>query len=113
MSREPRVGHPAGAPLFPKSTETMREPCERVSLGRGFSVSDAKRSWLVRRKCFFSAIAIAAGFSIEAFSQMSDERAKAQEFSASAGDRPLRALRNEMLRWYDHWLKGVDSGLAR
>ena len=27
-------------------------------------------------------------------------------------DRPLRALRNEMLRWYDHWLKGKDSGLA-
>jgi putative CocE/NonD family hydrolase len=26
-------------------------------------------------------------------------------------DRPLRALRNEMLRWYDHWLKGVDSGM--
>jgi putative CocE/NonD family hydrolase len=26
-------------------------------------------------------------------------------------DRPLRALRNEMLRWYDHWLKGLNSGL--
>ena len=26
-------------------------------------------------------------------------------------DRPLRALRNEMLRWYDHWLKGIDSGI--
>ena len=25
--------------------------------------------------------------------------------------RPLRALRNEMLRWYDHWLKGIDTGL--
>ncbi|MDR3496992.1 MAG: CocE/NonD family hydrolase [Ancalomicrobiaceae bacterium] len=25
-------------------------------------------------------------------------------------DRPLRALRSEMLRWYDHWLKGIDSG---
>src|SRR5262249_9944840 len=27
-------------------------------------------------------------------------------------DRPLRALRSEMLRWYDHWLKGIDSGMA-
>ena len=26
-------------------------------------------------------------------------------------DRPLRALRGEMLRWYDHWLKGIDSGI--
>ena len=26
-------------------------------------------------------------------------------------DRPLRALRTEMLRWYDHWLKGLDSGV--
>jgi hypothetical protein len=26
-------------------------------------------------------------------------------------DRPLRALRSEMLRWYDHWLKGIDSGM--
>ena len=26
-------------------------------------------------------------------------------------DRPLRALRGEMLRWYDHWLKGIDTGL--
>jgi putative CocE/NonD family hydrolase len=26
-------------------------------------------------------------------------------------DRPLRALRNEMLRWYDHWLKSIDTGL--
>jgi uncharacterized protein len=26
-------------------------------------------------------------------------------------DRPLRALRSEMLRWYDHWLKGVNSDL--
>jgi uncharacterized protein len=26
-------------------------------------------------------------------------------------DRPLRALRSEMLRWYDHWLKGRDSGV--
>lgn len=25
--------------------------------------------------------------------------------------RPLRALRNEMLRWYDFWLKGIDSGI--
>ena len=28
-------------------------------------------------------------------------------------DRPLRALRGEMLRWYDHWLKGIDSGVMR
>ncbi|HTO63088.1 MAG TPA: CocE/NonD family hydrolase [Bradyrhizobium sp.] len=27
-------------------------------------------------------------------------------------DRPLRALRSEMLRWYDHWLKGIDSGMT-
>ena len=26
-------------------------------------------------------------------------------------ERPLRALRGEMLRWYDHWLKGIDSGI--
>jgi predicted acyl esterase len=26
-------------------------------------------------------------------------------------DRPLRALRTEALRWYDHWLKGIDSGM--
>ena len=26
-------------------------------------------------------------------------------------DRPLRALRGEMLRWYDHWLKGIDTGI--
>ena len=26
-------------------------------------------------------------------------------------DRPLRALRGEMLRWYDHWLRGIDSGV--
>ena len=26
-------------------------------------------------------------------------------------DRPLRALRAEGLRWYDHWLKGIDSGM--
>ncbi|HEV7448357.1 MAG TPA: CocE/NonD family hydrolase, partial [Steroidobacteraceae bacterium] len=26
-------------------------------------------------------------------------------------DRPLRALRAEALRWYDHWLKGIDSGM--
>jgi uncharacterized protein len=25
--------------------------------------------------------------------------------------RPLRALRNEMLRWYDFWLKGFETGL--
>ena len=28
-------------------------------------------------------------------------------------DRPLRALRSEMLRWYDHWLKGIDSGIMK
>jgi uncharacterized protein len=28
-------------------------------------------------------------------------------------DRPLRALRSEMLRWYDHWLKGIDTGVLR
>ena len=26
-------------------------------------------------------------------------------------DRPLRALRSEMLRWHDHWLKGMDTGM--
>jgi predicted acyl esterase len=26
-------------------------------------------------------------------------------------DRPLRALRTEMLRWYDHWLKGFKTGI--
>jgi predicted acyl esterase len=26
-------------------------------------------------------------------------------------DRPLRALRAQMLRWYDHWLKGIDTGM--
>jgi predicted acyl esterase len=26
-------------------------------------------------------------------------------------DRPLRALRSEVLRWYDHWLMGIDTGL--
>jgi putative CocE/NonD family hydrolase len=26
-------------------------------------------------------------------------------------DRPLRALRGEMLRWYDHWLKGIETGV--
>lgn len=25
-------------------------------------------------------------------------------------DRPFRAFHQEILRWYDHWLKGVDSG---
>jgi uncharacterized protein len=28
-------------------------------------------------------------------------------------DRPLRALRGEMLRWYDHWLKGIDTGILK
>ena len=26
-------------------------------------------------------------------------------------DRPLRALRADMLRWYDHWLRDVDTGV--
>ncbi|WP_027520569.1 CocE/NonD family hydrolase [Bradyrhizobium sp. Ec3.3] len=26
-------------------------------------------------------------------------------------DRPLRALRGDMLRWYDHWLRDVDTGV--
>jgi predicted acyl esterase len=26
-------------------------------------------------------------------------------------DRPLRAMRNEMLRWYDQWLRGLDTGI--
>jgi putative CocE/NonD family hydrolase len=26
-------------------------------------------------------------------------------------ERPLHGLHHEMLRWYDHWLKGVDTGL--
>ena len=26
-------------------------------------------------------------------------------------DRPLRALRTEMLRWYDHWLRDIDTGV--
>ena len=29
----------------------------------------------------------------------------------SSHDRPLRSLRGEMLRWYDHWLKGIDTGI--
>ena len=28
-------------------------------------------------------------------------------------DRPLRALRAEMLRWYDQWLKGIDNGIMK
>jgi predicted acyl esterase len=28
-------------------------------------------------------------------------------------ERPFRAFHNEMLRWYDHWLKGVDTGIQR
>jgi hypothetical protein len=28
-------------------------------------------------------------------------------------DRPLRALRHECLSWYDHWLKGIDTGIMR
>jgi uncharacterized protein len=28
-------------------------------------------------------------------------------------DRPLRALRGEMLRWYDHWLKGRNNGVMK
>jgi len=26
-------------------------------------------------------------------------------------DRPLRALRSDMLRWYDYWLRGVETGV--
>src|SRR5262249_6501511 len=26
-------------------------------------------------------------------------------------DRPIKAFHNEMLRWYDQWLKGIDSGI--
>ena len=26
-------------------------------------------------------------------------------------DRPVKALHDEMLRWYDHWLKGIDTGI--
>lgn len=26
-------------------------------------------------------------------------------------ERPFRAFHDEMLRWYDHWLKGIDTGL--
>jgi hypothetical protein len=26
-------------------------------------------------------------------------------------DRPLRAFRGDMLRWYDHWLRGNDTGM--
>ncbi len=26
-------------------------------------------------------------------------------------ERPVRALRHEMLAWYDHWLKGLDAGI--
>src|SRR5437763_4512388 len=26
-------------------------------------------------------------------------------------DRPVQAFHNEMLRWYDHWLKGIDTGI--
>ena len=26
-------------------------------------------------------------------------------------DRPVKAFHNEMLRWYDHWLKGIDTGI--
>jgi putative CocE/NonD family hydrolase len=28
-------------------------------------------------------------------------------------DRPLRSFRDEMLRWYDNWLKGVDTGIMK
>ena len=27
-------------------------------------------------------------------------------------ERPVRALRHEMLAWYDHWLKGLDTGVG-
>src|SRR5262245_17963044 len=26
-------------------------------------------------------------------------------------DRPIKAFHNEMLRWYDQWLKGIDTGI--
>ena len=26
-------------------------------------------------------------------------------------ERPFHALHREMLRWYDHWLKGIDTGV--
>ena len=26
-------------------------------------------------------------------------------------DRPVKAFHNEMLRWYDQWLKGMDTGI--
>ncbi|HEY4775072.1 MAG TPA: CocE/NonD family hydrolase [Xanthobacteraceae bacterium] len=27
-------------------------------------------------------------------------------------DRPFKAFHNEILRWYDHWLKGIDTGIV-
>ncbi len=26
-------------------------------------------------------------------------------------ERPFHTLHSEMLRWYDHWLKGIDTGV--
>jgi predicted acyl esterase len=28
-------------------------------------------------------------------------------------DRPVKAFHDEMLRWYDQWLKGIDTGILR
>ena len=28
-------------------------------------------------------------------------------------DRPFKAFHAEILRWYDHWLKGIDTGILR
>jgi putative CocE/NonD family hydrolase len=28
-------------------------------------------------------------------------------------DRPVKAFHNEVLRWYDHWLKGIDTGIEK
>jgi uncharacterized protein len=28
-------------------------------------------------------------------------------------ERPFRSFHQEMLRWYDHWLKGIDTGVLR
>jgi len=42
-----------------------------------------------------------------------------KEISEAAGasnrflDRPVKAFHNEMLRWYDQWLKGIDTGILR
>ncbi len=28
-------------------------------------------------------------------------------------DRPFKAFHQELLRWYDHWLKGIDTGILK